>query len=176
MRTSTFTLVVPPTRWNVWSTSTRRILFWVSRGRSPISSMNRVPLCASSSAPTLRPCAPFEAGAPNSSCSMRSGVIAAALMTTNGPLARAERVWMLRAVNSLPAPAAPTMRMRLLVGATLSIVCRSWPMAAELPISAVGCGAIALSSFTSRLSRNVSSARLATRTSRSALNGFSMKS
>ena len=34
MRTLTSTLLVPPTRWKVWSTSTRRILFWVSRGMS----------------------------------------------------------------------------------------------------------------------------------------------
>ena len=54
IRTLTSTLVVPPARWNVWSTSTRRILFWVSRGRSPISSMNSVPPWASSSAPILR--------------------------------------------------------------------------------------------------------------------------
>ena len=54
MRTSTATLVEPPTRWNVWSTSTRKILFCVSRGISAISSMNSVPPCASSSAPTLR--------------------------------------------------------------------------------------------------------------------------
>ena len=37
-RTSTFTLVAPPTRSKVWSTSTRRILFCVSRGMSAISS------------------------------------------------------------------------------------------------------------------------------------------
>ena len=60
MRTSTATLVVPPTRWKVCSTSTRRILFCVSRGMSAISSMNSVPPCASSSAPTLRSCVPFD--------------------------------------------------------------------------------------------------------------------
>ncbi len=59
MRTSTATLVEPPTRWKVWSTSTRRILFWVSRGMSAISSMNSVPPWASSSAPTLRCWVPF---------------------------------------------------------------------------------------------------------------------
>ena len=90
MRTSTATLVEPPTRWKVWSTSTRRILFWVSRGMSAISSMNSVPPWASSSAPTLRCWVPFDCSTPNSSTSMRSGVMAAALMTTNGPLARAD--------------------------------------------------------------------------------------
>ena len=51
--------------------------------------MNSVPPCASSSAPALRCCVPFVCSTPNSSTSIRSGVIAAALMTTNGPLARA---------------------------------------------------------------------------------------
>ena len=107
MRTSTATLVEPPTRWKVWSTSTRRILFCVSRGMSAISSMNSVPPCASSSAPTLRACAPLVCSTPNSSISMRSGVIAAALMTTNGPFARADRAWIVRAASSLPAPDGP---------------------------------------------------------------------
>ena len=56
---------------------------------------------------------------------MRSGVIAAALMTTNGPSARLECEWMVRAASSLPAPDGPTIRMRLLVGETFSIVWRS---------------------------------------------------
>ena len=68
------------------------------------------------------------------------------------------------------------MRMRLLVGATRSMVWRNCAMAADRPISVAGCGAICLSCLTSRLSRDVSSARSATSTSRSALNGFSMKS
>ena len=107
---------------------------------------------------------------------MRSGVMAAALMTTNGPFARAESAWMVRAASSLPEPDGPTIRMRLLVGATFSMVWRSWLIAGEWPTSVVGSGASCLSSFTSRLSREVSSARSATSTSRSALNGFSMKS
>ena len=133
MRTSTATLVEPPTRWKVWSTSTRRILFWVSRGMSAISSMNSVPPCASSSAPTLRCCAPLDCSTPNSSISMRSGVIAAALMTTNGPFARADSAWSVRAASSLPAPDGPTIRMRLLVGATFSMVWRSWLIDGERP-------------------------------------------
>ena len=126
---------MPPTRVNVWSTSTRRILFCVSRGMSAISSMNSVPPSASSSAPGLRACEPFEASTPNSSGSMRSGVIAAALITTNGPLARPDRAWMLRAASSLPAPDGPTIRMRLLVGATFSMVWRSWLIADDCPTS-----------------------------------------
>src|SRR6185437_12263457 len=106
MRTSTEIFAVPPTRWKVWSTRTRRILFCVSRGKSAMSSMNKLPPCASSSAPGLRCSEPFEWSMPNSSVSMRSGVIAAALMTINGPLARADIWWMVRAASSLPAPEA----------------------------------------------------------------------
>ncbi len=81
---------------------------------------------------------------------------------------------MARAVSSLPAPAGPTIRMRLLVGAILSTVCRNWFIDDDLPTRVEG--ESCLSALTSRLSREVSSARWATSTSRSALNGFSMKS
>ena len=83
---------------------------------------------------------------------------------------------MVRAASSLPEPEGPTIRMRLLVGATRSTVWRSCAIATDLPISVAGSGASCFSCLTSRLSREVSSARSATSTSRSALNGFSMKS
>ncbi|MGY4469818.1 hypothetical protein ACVWWK_005527 [Bradyrhizobium sp. LB9.1b] len=113
---------------------------------------------------------------PNSSCSIRSGVIAAALMTTKGPSARPEAVCSVRAVSSLPAPAGPTIRMRLLALAARSMVWRSWFMLGERPTSELALGASCFSSLTSRLSREFSSALVATRISRSVLNGFSMKS
>ncbi len=56
------------------------------------------------------------------------------------------------------------------------MVWRNWFMQAERPVSTLAVGASCLSSFTSRFSREVSSARVATRISRSDLNGFSMKS
>ena len=46
---------------------------------------------------------------------------------------------MVRAVSSLPAPDGPTIRMRLLVGATFSITWRSWLIAGDLPTRLVGC-------------------------------------
>ncbi len=147
--------------------------FCVSRGISATSSMKSVPPCASSSAPTLRPWAP-SLSAPNSSISMRSGVMAAALMTTKGPPARAEAAWMVRAVSSLPAPEAPKIMMRLLVGATRSIVWRNWFMAEERPMRLAACPEICRSSLISRRRREVSMARSAISTSRSALNGFSI--
>ena len=83
-------------------------------------------------------CPSTGASTPNSSISMRSGIIAAALMTTNGPLTRAEWPWMVRAASSLPAPAGPTIRMRLLVGATFSTVWRSWLIDDDLPTKVEG--------------------------------------
>jgi len=66
--------------------------------------------------------------------------------------------------------------MRLFALAARSMVWRSWFMQAERPASVLDAGANCLSSRTSRFSRDVSSARVATRISRSALNGFSIKS
>ncbi len=66
--------------------------------------------------------------------------------------------------------------MRLLALAARSMVWRSWFMQAERPISVLDDGASCFNSFTSRFSRDVSSARVATRMRRSDLNGFSMKS
>ena len=103
---------------------------------SAISSMNSVPPCASSSAPTLRP-RRSPPSTPNSSISIRSGVMVAALMTTNGPPARLDWLWIMRAASSLPEPEGPTMSTRLLVGATRSIALRSWLIAGEAPTSAL---------------------------------------
>ena len=66
--------------------------------------------------------------------------------------------------------------IRLLVGAIFSTVWRSWLIDGERPTMLIGTGVSALRSRTSRLRREVSSARSATSTRRSALNGFSMKS
>ena len=55
------------------------------------------------------------------------------------PARRAPRArWMVRAASSLPAPEGPTIRMRLLVGATFSIVWRSWLIAGEWPTRLIG--------------------------------------
>ena len=103
--------------------------------------MNSVPPWASSSAPVLRCCSPLDCSTPNSSTSIRSGVIAAALMTTNGPSARPEAVCSVRAASSLPAPDGPTIRMRLLALAARSMVWRSWFMQGERPVRMLAAGA-----------------------------------
>ena len=120
--------------------------------------------------------APVAAFDPNSSSSIVSGVIVAALMTTNGPLERVEAPCSVRAASSLPQPGSPVISTRALVGATRSIVWRSWFTTVVRPTIRSAWTERVLSSRTSRRSREASSARSATSTSRSALNGFSMKS
>jgi hypothetical protein len=46
-------------------------------------------------------------------------------MTTNGASARADNRCKVRAASSLPAPEGPMIRMRLLVGATFSMIWRN---------------------------------------------------
>ena len=70
---------------------------------------------------------------------MFSGVIVAALMTTKGPLARVDSAWIVRAASSLPEPGAPVIMMRALVGATRSIVWRSWLTAGDWPTMRLAC-------------------------------------
>ncbi len=132
-----------------------------------------MPPWASSSAPTLR-ASPFCGSVPKSSCSIRSGVMVAAFSTTNGPCLRAESSWSVRATSSLPAPEAPEIMMRLLVGAIFSIIERRWFMAADAPRSRLASPERSRSTLISRRSLEASRARSATSTSRSDLNGFSM--
>ena len=66
--------------------------------------------------------------------------------------------------------------MRLLALAARSMVWRNWFMQGEWPVRTLAVGASCFNSLTSRFSREVSKARVATRISRSALKGFSMKS
>ena len=108
-RTSTLRVCTPPTRSNCFSWTRRRILPCRSRGRSPISSRNSVPWWAISALPTLRPVAPVNApfSWPKSSFSSRASGMAAQLMATKGPLARAESWWSERAISSLPVPLSP---------------------------------------------------------------------
>ena len=134
-----------------------------------------MPPWASSSAPTRR-ALPSPASTPKSSASIVSGVIVAALITTKGPLAREDAPWSWRAASSLPEPGDPEIITRAFVGATRSSVWRSWFIATERPTMRSAWTERARRSLTSRLRREASSARSATRISRSALKGFSMKS
>jgi hypothetical protein len=60
-RTSTFTALLPPTRSNSRSCSTRSSLAWKAGEMSPISSRNSVPPCAISKRPLRSPTAPVKA-------------------------------------------------------------------------------------------------------------------
>ena len=97
-------------------------------------------------------------------------------MTTKREPARLDPAWIMRAVSSLPVPGAPAISTRELAGPTLSMTWRSWLALVDLPTTRSAVSDRVLSSTFSRLSREVSSARSATSTSRSALKGFSMKS
>jgi hypothetical protein len=119
---------------------------------------------------------PSLASTPKRYSSIVSGAIVAADSTTNGPFALADSWWIVRAASSLPVPAAPAISTRALVGATRSSCWRSWFTTVDLPTIFCVSPARTFSSLTSRRSWEVSSARCATRISRSALKGFSMKS
>ena len=111
---------------------------------------------------------------PNSSSSIRSGVIVAALITTKGLRARCDMAWIVRAVSSLPAPDGPMISTRLFVGATRSIMWRRLFIALLAPSSSGASPLRWRSCLISRLSEDASSARSVINTSRSALNGFSI--
>ena len=133
--------------------------------------MNSVPRWACSKVPVRRPPANSE---PNSSVSIRSGAMLAALTTTSGWPARRERAWTMRATTSLPEPGGPLMRIRLPVGATFSIAWRSAFMTPDSPTSRLGWPTRRRNSSFSRRNRAVSMARSTTTNSWPVLNGFSM--
>ena len=92
-----------------------------------------MPRCASSSAPTLR--SPPLDSVPNSSISMRSGVIVAALTRQNGPVLRAD-CGVDGARHHLLARAGRADDHDAAVGRrdACSMVWRSWFIAADMPI------------------------------------------
>ena len=97
-------------------------------------------------------------------------------MATNSARARGLPSWIWRATSSLPDPAGPEIRTRLLAWATLAMVLRSAWAACDRPIRPEGVMVWARRRRFSRLRVAASMARSTTTTSRSDLNGFSMKS
>ena len=96
--------------------------------------------------------------------------------TTIDPPVRPDAEWIIPATISLPAPGGPVISTRLLVGATFLIADFSCEIPVDVPIRSSTCPTLRRSSSFSLLSRAVSMARLTIGTSRSDLNGFSMKS
>ena len=74
---------------------------------------------------------------PNSSTSIVSGAIVAALITKKGPPARFDASWIVRATSSLPEPGVPVIMMREFAGAMRSINWRSWFIAVRFADDAV---------------------------------------
>ena len=90
---------------------------------SPTSSRKIVPLCASSKRPFFCCTAPVNAprSCPNSSLSARLAGSAAQLTLTITPCRRRLRLWMARAVSSLPVPVSPSTSTVDSVSATMPI-------------------------------------------------------
>ena len=128
-RTSTLSVRVPPTRSNFFSCKMRRILAWVFRLMSPISSKKMVPLSATSNLPRFLVVAPVKApfSWPNSSLSISSSGMAAQFTSMRGLSGRSLIWWMVRATSSLPVPFSPVIRTQAWVGAAMAICFfRAW--------------------------------------------------
>ena len=177
MRTSTWTGVAPPTRLKLWSTQHAQDLGL--RLGAACRRLRRDRACRHAPLRARRRGAagPAPASTPNNSASMPSGVIAGALTTTNGASARAEWAWI-SARRQFLAGAGGAGDQHPRIGGPDALdqpaqVRHRRGGADERSARRPPCER---NSLTSRRSRDVSSARSTTRISRSALNGFSMKS
>ena len=81
-----------------------------------------MPPSAAWNLPSLLATAPVNAPLtwPNSSDSSRFSGMAPQLIVTNGLPARGERVWISRAISSLPVPVSPVISTLMSVGAIFS--------------------------------------------------------
>ncbi len=111
----------PPTRSISDSWIARSSLAWTSGFNSPISSRNSVPPSASSNFPNCWRTAPVNDpfSCPNSADSTSSEGMAARFTGMNGPSARPDSRWIIRASSSLPVPLSPRMRTVASSAATL---------------------------------------------------------
>jgi hypothetical protein len=123
--TRTLTCVgrVAPIASNSRSWSTRSSFTWTSSGSSPISSRKIVPWCASAKRPGLRWMAPVNApfSWPKSSLSASVAGMAPQFTFTITASRRRLRVWIARAISSLPVPVSPNTSTVASVAATFSM-------------------------------------------------------
>jgi hypothetical protein len=135
-RMSTFSGFESPTLVTTRSCSARRSFTWSDSGSSPISSRKSVPLSAAWNFPARVATAPVKAPftCPKSSDSMRFSGMAPQLMTMKGPLARLERLWISRAMSSLPVPVSPVMSTDTSVGATFCTLLNTFIIESQLPM------------------------------------------
>ena len=134
-RTSTRMVLVPPTRSNSCSCSTRNSFAWRSRRSSDISSRSSVPRFARSNAPSTRLIAPVNApfSWPNSALSISPSGSAAQFSLMKGLSWRSLMSWIARANNSLPVPDSPRRRTVARVGAAVATDCRALRITALSP-------------------------------------------
>ena len=111
-----------PSRRTLRSSSTRKSFACVGAGISPISSSSSVPASASSKQPMRRSAAPVKAPRswPKISLSINVSGMAEQLMATNGPVARGESLWIVRATISFPEPVSPVISTDAELGAAIS--------------------------------------------------------
>src|SRR5262245_40960732 len=133
------TALVPPTRSNSRSCSTRRRSTCVPTGSSPTSSRKSVPPAATSKRPRRRCSAPVNAPRswPKSSDAIKVSGIAAQLTLTKGPAARRDQAWMARARSSLPVPVSPLTSTVDSVAATFRVRASSPCTASEAPTTSL---------------------------------------
>ena len=119
-RTSTVIVLELPMRSKLFVSMKRRSFTWISGPISPISSRKTVPPSAVSKRPSRFSVAPVNdpRSWPKSSLSSSAGGSAAQCTATNGARARGLAWWIACAINSLPVPVSPSMRMVAFEGAT----------------------------------------------------------
>ncbi len=177
-RTSTFIVLVPPTRCISCSWSARRTFACVERLMSAISSRNIVPPCASSNLPFLCAVAPVKEpfSCPKSSDSIKSSGMAAQFIVTNGPDERSEYLCIALATNSFPVPFSPKISTRPFVGPARKICSLRSMILGEFPIIEHRPSNFSFKLRFSSSRRDFSSAFFTERESLSSDRGFSIKS
>ncbi len=135
-RTSVWISLLLPRRSNSCSCNTRSSFGCSSSGISPTSSRNSELLSASSKRPMRWALAPVNAPRswPKRSLSSRPAGIAAQFIFTIRRLLRPLRLWMARAISSLPVPVSPRISTVLSLGATISTCLRTLNIASLRPM------------------------------------------
>ena len=179
-RISMSTEALEPSRSTWRSCSTRKILMPNANGILSTSSRKIVPWWAYSNLPIRAFLASVKAPAswPKSSASIIDSGKAAQLMATKGPLLRLLCSCKRRAVNSLPVPVSPQMRVFTSALASRVIFSLRLLMTGDCPIM-VSLSWAVMVSFKCRFSCTswrLSSPRFTTSNRCSRRNGFSMKS
>ncbi len=169
----------PPTLRSFFSWITLSSLTCMERGISPISSRKTVPPWAASSKPILMLSAPVNApfSWPKSSFAINSSVKLPQLKLIKGLSFLGLPKWIARAVNSLPVPLSPWIRMWQLILETLFMTLinsRIGELTPMIPLTWSLLRRPALSCLFSWIRRTLSAARFTISKACSGVKGFSM--